>query len=600
MQTDGILRSDNRIAGDIGIRVAEQDDALVAEAAVAATIIASAGGAASNTGEPPSKPATAARPPSARQPAPPATAALAPTAGTLPVARRADGGTSLNGSFTFDSFVSGKANQLARAAGLQVAEHPTSYNPLFVYGGVGLGKTHLIHAIGNSVYQANPGAVIRYIHAEDFVSDVVRAYQQKAFDVFKRYYRSLDLLLIDDIQFFVKKDRTQEEFFYAFNALAEAKKQIIITCDTYPKDIDGLEERLISRFDWGLTVQIEPPETEMRVAILKKKAETEAVPLPDDVAIYMAGRIKSNIRELEGSLIRLIAYASLTAQEAKRPAIPAKVDLAKAESLVQELFAEDLARLKKEPEYQGPLAARLLDEGRQTRDYPAGRYALLVRARDLATQAGDGATALAAIEELAQSFALPEGAALKMKIHALGEASKGTTTAAGYQALVDTSLVLLEDALAADNVAYAAINVPRRARVLVITPQNDALETALSTEQAKKAADVTIAEPKFLETAAYLKQADSATYDLIVFDQCAPKTKMPACNTLFIGRFPPGTKSIDEVAPANEPPPEELQVGTIVKPLLAASAGTESSPNAPTMKMRTPTASPSFGCLKGT
>ena len=218
--------------------------------------------------------------------------------------------TRLNPTFTFDTLVTGRANDLARAAAQQVALNPgISYNPLFVYGGVGLGKTHLIHSIGNAVYQANPGAVIRYIHAEDFVSDVVRAYQQKAFDVFKRYYRSLDLLLVDDIQFFVKKDRTQEEFFYAFNALAEAKKQIIITCDTYPKDIDGLEERLISRFDWGLTVQIEPPETEMRVAILKKKAEASRIDLGDDVAFLIAKHLRSNVRELEGALNRVLAYA---------------------------------------------------------------------------------------------------------------------------------------------------------------------------------------------------------------------------------------------------------------------------------------------------
>ncbi|HEY1181386.1 MAG TPA: chromosomal replication initiator protein DnaA [Rhodocyclaceae bacterium] len=218
--------------------------------------------------------------------------------------------TRLNPTFTFDTLVTGRANDLARAAAQQVALNPgISYNPLFVYGGVGLGKTHLIHAIGNAVYHANPGAVIRYIHAEDFVGDVVRAYQQKAFDVFKRYYRSLDLLLIDDIQFFVKKDRTQEEFFYAFNALAEAKKQIIITCDTYPKDIDGLEERLISRFDWGLTVQIEPPETEMRVAILKKKAEAERIDLNEDVAFLIAKNLRSNVRELEGALKKVLAFA---------------------------------------------------------------------------------------------------------------------------------------------------------------------------------------------------------------------------------------------------------------------------------------------------
>ncbi|HTJ96707.1 MAG TPA: chromosomal replication initiator protein DnaA [Rhodocyclaceae bacterium] len=218
--------------------------------------------------------------------------------------------TRLNPAFTFDTLVTGRANDLARAAAQQVALNPgISYNPLFVYGGVGLGKTHLIHAIGNAVYQANPGAVIRYVHAEDYVSDVVRAYQQKAFDVFKRYYRSLDLLLVDDIQFFEKKDRTQEEFFYAFNALAEAKKQIIITCDTYPKDIDGLQERLVSRFDWGLTVQIEPPEAEMRVAILKKKAEASRIDLGDDVAFLIAKNLRSNVRELEGALNRVLAYA---------------------------------------------------------------------------------------------------------------------------------------------------------------------------------------------------------------------------------------------------------------------------------------------------
>ncbi|HWV19149.1 MAG TPA: chromosomal replication initiator protein DnaA [Rhodocyclaceae bacterium] len=240
----------------------------------------------------------------------PATLAPAIISGRLNGQDSAYDKTRLNPTFTFDTLVTGRANDLARAAAQQVALNPgISYNPLFVYGGVGLGKTHLIHAIGNSVYQANPGAVIRYIHAEDFVSDVVRAYQQKAFDVFKRYYRSLDLLLIDDIQFFVKKDRTQEEFFYAFNALAEAKKQIIITCDTYPKDIDGLEERLISRFDWGLTVQIEPPETEMRVAILKKKAEASRIDLGDDVAFLIAKHLRSNVRELEGALNRVVAYA---------------------------------------------------------------------------------------------------------------------------------------------------------------------------------------------------------------------------------------------------------------------------------------------------
>ena len=205
----------------------------------------------------------------------------------------------LNRAFTFDSFVTGKANQLARAAAIQVAENPgTSYNPLFIYGGVGLGKTHLLQAIGNALAEQKPQARIRYSHAEQYVTDVVRAYQQKSFDEFKRYYHSLDLLLIDDIQFFSNKGRTQEEFFYAFNALVEAHKQIVITCDTYPKEITGMEERLISRFGWGLTVAIEPPELEMRVAIVLKKAEAESVELSEDIAFFIAKHIRSNVREL--------------------------------------------------------------------------------------------------------------------------------------------------------------------------------------------------------------------------------------------------------------------------------------------------------------
>ncbi len=216
----------------------------------------------------------------------------------------------LNPLFTFDSFVTGKANQLARAAALQVAEHPgVAYNPLFIYGGVGLGKTHLIQAIGNFVLEHQPTAKVRYIHAEQYVSDVVRAYQHKAFDGFKKYYHSLDLLLIDDVQFFGGKVRTQEEFFYAFNALIEEHKQVIITCDTYPKEISGMEDRLISRFGWGLTVAIEPPELEMRVAILLKKAEIEQIRLPEDVAFFIANHIQSNVRELEGALKRVLAYA---------------------------------------------------------------------------------------------------------------------------------------------------------------------------------------------------------------------------------------------------------------------------------------------------
>jgi len=216
----------------------------------------------------------------------------------------------LNTTFTFDSFVTGKANQLARAAAIQVAENPgTAYNPLFIYGGVGLGKTHLIQAIGNVVHAYNPETRISYIHAENYVSDVVRAYRHKTFDDFKRHYHSLDLLLIDDIQFFSGKGRTQEEFFYAFNALIEARKQVIITCDTYPKEIAGMEDRLKSRFGWGLTVAIEPPELEMRVAILLKKAAAEGVILEENIAFFIAKQVRSNVRELEGALKRVFAYA---------------------------------------------------------------------------------------------------------------------------------------------------------------------------------------------------------------------------------------------------------------------------------------------------
>ena len=194
---------------------------------------------------------------------------------------------------------------------MQVAENPGgSYNPLFLYGGVGLGKTHLIHAVGNGILARKPDAKVRYIHAEQYVSDVVRAYQRKAFDDFKRYYHSLDLLLIDDIQFFAGKARTQEEFFYAFEALVVGRKQIIITCDTYPKELKDMEDRLVSRFASGLTVAIEPPELEMRVAILLKKAESEGVEMKEDVAFFIAKNLRSNVRELEGALRKVIAFSS--------------------------------------------------------------------------------------------------------------------------------------------------------------------------------------------------------------------------------------------------------------------------------------------------
>lgn len=224
--------------------------------------------------------------------------------------------TRLKYDLTFDNLVVGKANDLARAAAQQVAQNPGgAYNPMFIYGGAGLGKTHLMHAIGNYVASQNPEKVVRYVHAEDYYSDVVKAYQQKSFDVFKRYYRSLDVLLLDDVQFFNGKNRTQEEFFYAFNALIEARKQIIITCDTYPKDVNGLDDRLVTRFDWGLTVQIEPPETEMRVAILKKKAEAEGLDLDDEVAFFIAKHLRSNVRELEGALKKVLAYSSFRGQD---------------------------------------------------------------------------------------------------------------------------------------------------------------------------------------------------------------------------------------------------------------------------------------------
>ncbi|MBS0330604.1 MAG: chromosomal replication initiator protein DnaA, partial [Proteobacteria bacterium] len=216
-------------------------------------------------------------------------AVAAPVPLPASVAVPAQMGMRINPGFTFDNFVSGRANQLARAAALQIADNPgVAYNPLFVYGGVGLGKTHLLQAIGNTVRQANPDARISYIHANDYVDDVVKAYLNKQFDDLKRRYMSLDLLLIDDIQFLAKKDRTQEEFFYVFNSLIENKKQIVITCDTFPKEISGLDDRLKSRFAWGLTVAVEPPELEMRVAILLAKAQAENVKLDENVAFFIA------------------------------------------------------------------------------------------------------------------------------------------------------------------------------------------------------------------------------------------------------------------------------------------------------------------------
>ncbi len=223
--------------------------------------------------------------------------------------------TNLNPNFTFESFVEGKSNQLARAASLQVAGHPgVAYNPLFIYGGVGLGKTHLMHAIGNRMLQQNSGCRVVYLHSERFVAEMVKALQHNKMNEFKRHYRSVDGLLIDDIQFFAGKERSQEEFFHTFNALMESQQQIILTCDRYPKEVDGLEERLKSRFGWGLTQAIEPPELETRVAIMKHKAEQAKIDLPSEVAFFISKRIRSNVRELEGALRRVIANSQFTGQ----------------------------------------------------------------------------------------------------------------------------------------------------------------------------------------------------------------------------------------------------------------------------------------------
>jgi len=221
--------------------------------------------------------------------------------------------SNVRANYTFENFVEGKSNQLARAAASQVADNPgTAYNPLFIYGGTGLGKTHLLHAVGNGILAKKPDAKVIYMHSERFVQDMVKALQNNAIEEFKRYYRSVDALLIDDIQFFAKKDRSQEEFFHTFNALLEGNQQIILTSDRYPKEIDGVEERLKSRFGWGLTIAIEPPELETRVAILMRKAQENNIRLPEEVAFFVAKRLRSNVRELEGALNRITANANFT------------------------------------------------------------------------------------------------------------------------------------------------------------------------------------------------------------------------------------------------------------------------------------------------
>jgi len=242
--------------------------------------------------------------------------------------------TRLNPEFAFQNFIEGKSNQLARAAATQVGENPgKSYNPLLIYGGVGLGKTHLMQAIGNSMLARNPGCRVCYVHSERFVGDMVKGLQHNTISEFKRFYRSLDALLIDDIQFFAGKERSQEEFFHTFNALLEGQRQIVLTCDRYPKEVNGLEERLKSRFGWGLTVAIEPPELETSVAILMSKAAAEDAVLPEEVAFFIAQRIRSNVRELEGALRRVIANSRFTGR-------PINVDFAK-EALKDLLALQD-------------------------------------------------------------------------------------------------------------------------------------------------------------------------------------------------------------------------------------------------------------------
>ena len=282
--------------------------------------------------------------------------------------------------YTFERFVEGKSNQLALAAAQQVSEHPgDSYNPLFLYGGVGLGKTHLMHAVGNAMRRRNPDAKIVYLHSERFVGDMVKALQLNAINDFKRFYRSVDALLIDDIQFFANKDRSQEEFFHTFNALLEGGQQMILTCDRYPREIDGVEERLKSRFGWGLTVAVEPPDLETRVAILMKKAEQSHIALAPDAAFFIAQRIRSNVRELEGALKRVIASANFTGR-------PFDIDLIK-DSLKDLLALQDkqisLDNIKKKvAEYYKIKVADLLSK-RRNRSVARPRQVAMALSKEL-------------------------------------------------------------------------------------------------------------------------------------------------------------------------------------------------------------------------
>lgn len=271
--------------------------------------------AAQDSGVKPSSPEVAARSPAQRSSGGGAVSgdALSAPLGDISVTDNRPVHHNLNRTFTFDSYVEGKSNQLGRAAAMQIAENPgTAYNPLFIYGGVGLGKTHLMQAVGNMMLEKNPQARVVYLHSESYVREMINALRSRTINEFKHYYRGLDALLIDDIQFFAGKEQSQEEFFHNFNSLLEGKQQIILTCDRYPKEVDGLEERLKSRFGWGLTVAIEPPELETRVAILQSKAEQAGILLPNEVGFFIAKRIRSNVRELEGALKRVMANAQFT------------------------------------------------------------------------------------------------------------------------------------------------------------------------------------------------------------------------------------------------------------------------------------------------
>jgi chromosomal replication initiator protein len=288
--------------------------------------------------------------------------------------------SNLNPEFTFDSFVEGKSNQIARAASLQIGKNPGSaYNPLFIYGGVGLGKTHLMHAVGNEVLGTNPNARVVYLHSERFVAEMVKALQHNRIDEFKKRYRSVNALLIDDVQFFAGKERSQEEFFHTFNALFESRQQIVLSSDRFPKEVSGLEERLRSRFGWGLTVAIEPPDLETRVAILHSKASHIGIELPEDVAFFVGRRIRSNIRELEGALRRLVANSQFTG-------IPINLDFAK-DALKDMLAAQDkqvtISNIQKTvAEYYKIRTADLLS-AKRTRSIARPRQVAMALAKEL-------------------------------------------------------------------------------------------------------------------------------------------------------------------------------------------------------------------------